>query len=106
MVAHAGAISDDDSEPILGHWFEETLAPREHSPTPGGPQAKGPDTEAAEGKGPFYSLLLEGRALIPDKEEPHGVRTTSIADNHCFFGLLVHDALCFLVLFLPANGTL
>uniref|UniRef100_A0A4D5RX34 Putative e3 ubiquitin-protein ligase ubr4 n=1 Tax=Ixodes scapularis TaxID=6945 RepID=A0A4D5RX34_IXOSC len=73
--ADEGAISDDDSEPILGHWFEETLAPREHSPTPGGPQAKGPDTEAAEGKGPFYSLLLEGRALIPDKEEPHGYIT-------------------------------
>lgn len=69
----SSADEDDDSEPILGHWFEETLAPREHSPAPGGLQTKGPSSDTPEGKGPFRGTPLEGRALIPDKEEPHGV---------------------------------
>ncbi|XP_077538894.1 E3 ubiquitin-protein ligase-like protein poe isoform X3 [Haemaphysalis longicornis] len=67
----SSADEDDDSEPILGHWFEETLAPREHSPAPGQLQPQGaPEAEESEGRG--VASLVDGRPLIPDKEEPHG----------------------------------
>nr|XP_037290505.1 protein purity of essence-like [Rhipicephalus microplus] len=62
----------DDSEPILGHWYELTTALRENSPAPGPLQPKGvAETEVTETRGVRCSLA-DGRPLIPDKEEPHG----------------------------------
>lgn len=66
---------DDDSEPILGQWFEETIAP----PDPG--DSKSPSTSdnvdskrvtegcAAMSGGEHNS---SGNSIVPQKGEAHG----------------------------------
>lgn len=56
-------ISDDDSEPILGQWFEETLAP----PEPVEPKPS--TTEASEVK----TVQSErNHSIVPDKGDANG----------------------------------
>ncbi|KAG5896473.1 hypothetical protein JTB14_005854 [Gonioctena quinquepunctata] len=55
---------DDDSEPILGQWFEETLAPPETT------DSKTPSTsENAETK---TAQCERDRSIVPEKGEAHG----------------------------------
>lgn len=54
---------EEDSEPILGLWFEETLAPPDGSPTSTAKEANNEtNTERTT------------TAIVPDNREPHGVR--------------------------------
>lgn len=53
---------EEDSEPILGLWFEETLSPSEGSPTNTTKEANNePKAERAT------------TTIVPDNREPHGV---------------------------------
>ncbi|KAJ8931539.1 hypothetical protein NQ314_015528 [Rhamnusium bicolor] len=62
---------DDDSEPILGQWFEETLAPPETT------EAKTPSTsDNVETK---TSQADRARSIVPEKGEAHGY--ISLATN-------------------------
>lgn len=67
-------LADDDSEPLLGQWFEETLAPRE-SPTSAPPPATvTKEAENTNGKTQQpQQATSESGSLIPDKGEPNGV---------------------------------
>ncbi|XP_063242107.1 E3 ubiquitin-protein ligase UBR4 isoform X2 [Bacillus rossius redtenbacheri] len=60
-------ISDDDSEPILGLWFEETLAPPE---TPSGTQSSQANGENVEGNG--KQQTRRAGSIVPEKGEPDG----------------------------------
>lgn len=59
--------SDDDSEPILGLWFEETLAPPE---TPPGSHVAQSAADSQEGAGKNTD---RAGSIVPEKGEPHGV---------------------------------
>jgi hypothetical protein len=71
-------VVDDDSEPILGHWFEETLSPEEPPVTPSQQSSKsapqegdGEDTE--EQKRTHRLSSSDSPCLILDKRDPEGV---------------------------------
>lgn len=53
---------EDDSEPILGLWFEETLSPSEGSPTS--------NTKDQNNEG---NTERAATTIVPDNREPHGV---------------------------------
>lgn len=63
--------SDDDSEPILGLWFEETLAPPE---TPAGSNVAQSAADSQEGAG--KNNTDRAGSIVPEKGEPHGVSVT------------------------------
>lgn len=60
--------TDDDSEPILGHWFEETLAPPEttESKTPS-TSDNNPETTTTKSANAEMTS-----SLVPEKGEAHG----------------------------------
>jgi E3 ubiquitin-protein ligase UBR4 len=62
--------TDDDSEPILGLWFEETLAPPE---TPPGSHVAQSAADSQEGAGKNTD---RAGSIVPEKGEPHGVSVT------------------------------
>lgn len=53
---------EEDSEPLLGLWFEETLAPLDGSPTN---TTKDTANEAVADR--------NATTIVPDNKEPHGV---------------------------------
>lgn len=55
---------DDDSEPILGQWFEETIAPPETN-----------DTSFTMKINEHEKNIIQERinSIVPEKGEPHGV---------------------------------
>jgi len=69
-------MADDDSEPILGHWFEETLSPSElpdvsmHSPS-GGTGAN--DADGVGNKNAQHHSSADSICAIADKKEPDAV---------------------------------
>lgn len=66
-------IVEDDSEPILGLWFEETLAPSEGTSTN---NAKETNTEASA----EHTITT----IVPDNREPHGVSLQFTEDRMNF----------------------
>ncbi|KAJ8985586.1 hypothetical protein NQ317_015077 [Molorchus minor] len=57
-------LEDDDSEPILGQWFEETLAPPETTEIKTPSTSDNVDTKTAQTE--------RGRSIVPEKGEAHG----------------------------------
>lgn len=53
---------EEDSEPILGLWFEETLAPSD------GPPANATKEPSNEASAEHTAIII-----VPDNREPHGV---------------------------------
>lgn len=53
---------EEDSEPILGLWFEETLSPSEES-------SANTTKETNNEVGPDHTTTT----IVPDNREPHGV---------------------------------
>jgi E3 ubiquitin-protein ligase UBR4 len=72
-------FSDDDSEPILGLWFEETLAPPE---MPAGSNVAQSTADSLEGAG--KNNTDRAGSIVPEKGEPHGVRSTFISQLDSF----------------------
>lgn len=72
---------DDDSEPILGQWFEETLAPPEN-------EGKSPPNE--EGGESKQGQNERSLSIVPEKGEAHGY--ISLATN--IFVFLNQHFLC------------
>lgn len=73
-------FKDDDSEPILGQWFEETLSPNEsqvgESQVNSGPQdsEEGNDPKNGNSKSARHQSSSDnGMCYLPDKKEPDGV---------------------------------
>ncbi|GAB6031468.1 hypothetical protein CHUAL_009237 [Chamberlinius hualienensis] len=62
----------DDSEPILGHWFEETITQKSVTSNTGDlkPEAS-PDASSQHGKEKCQHLE-DGHNLVPDRGEPNG----------------------------------
>lgn len=56
---------EEDSEPILGLWFEETLSPSEGSPTN--------TTKDTNNEG---NAERASTTIVPDNREPHGVSSS------------------------------
>lgn len=56
-------VSDDDSEPILGQWFEETLAP---------PETNEGKTSSSSEADPKPSHSDRANSIVPEKGEAHG----------------------------------
>lgn len=65
---------DDDSEPILGQWFEETLMPKETNSGLPSIAASQPSSDVvfSDNKTPVGGTLDSGN-LVPEKGEPNGV---------------------------------
>lgn len=58
------ALIDDDSEPILGQWFEETLAPPEVT--------ESKTSSNSENTEPKPTQSERAHSIVPEKGEPHG----------------------------------
>lgn len=58
-------LKDDDSEPILGQWFEETIAPPETSES----NTNGNPNENQDAK---PATTERDHCYVPEKGEPHG----------------------------------
>ena len=68
----------DDSEPILGQWFEQTLSPNEDTlARPLTPPTLGTEEGGTEsGKHSKKHLTVKNASIVPDKKEPHAVSIT------------------------------
>lgn len=55
-------IADDDSEPILGQWFEETLAPPETTDTKSSSMSENVEVKSTQAD----------HSIVPEKGEAHG----------------------------------
>ena len=68
----------DDSEPILGQWFEQTLSPNEDTQArPVTPPTLGTEEGGTEGgKHSKKHLTVKNASVVPDKKEPHAVSVT------------------------------
>ena len=70
-------MPDEDSEPILGHWLEETLSPDESSANvPSGPSLDVPENlspipKHTSGKSGINDSGFP--CFVPDKKDPDGV---------------------------------
>ncbi len=69
-------FSDDDSEPILGQWFEETLSPEEPVAPPPPLPTPQPDADKS-GKLGGRRNSADGPSFVPDRKEPDGVRCSN-----------------------------
>ncbi len=65
-------VLDDDSEPILGQWFEETLSPEEPAAPPPPPPQPSSDSERSS-KYTQRMNSCDGPSFVPDRKEPDGV---------------------------------
>ena len=65
-------ISDDDSEPILGQWFEETISVPDMEASSAGQNGNNNQdgNKAVNAEGP--------NAIVPEKGEPNGVGTAGV----------------------------
>ena len=68
-------LVDDDSEPILGQWFEETLSPDDPPETPAPPPAPVLNMASSTGTGKHSQRQSSTDCpnFVPDKREPDGV---------------------------------
>lgn len=57
-------ITDDDSEPILGQWFEETLAPPETTDTKSSSTSENVEAKSTQAD--------RTHSIVPEKGEAHG----------------------------------
>ena len=71
---------DDDSEPILGQWFEDTLSPEDATTAPsqdaegeGAGLEDDDDGERANEKRPTRLSSTDSPCVIPDRRDPEGV---------------------------------
>ncbi|KAF5286898.1 hypothetical protein FQA39_LY00431 [Lamprigera yunnana] len=64
MCSDESSTEDDDSEPILGQWFEETLAPPEVSETKAASSSENVETKPAQ--------TDRANSIVPEKGEAHG----------------------------------
>lgn len=80
-------LADDDSEPILGQWLEETLSPNEaFNTTPPPPPPPRNDALSHEGKRLRESSVGEkSPSFVPDKREPEGVSVVFNINSSFFF---------------------
>jgi len=83
-------VADDDSEPILGQWFEETLSPEE--PATSLPSTDGqtnPDSEGNsnnnDGRHPHRMGSNDGPSFVPDRKEPDGVSYRHVGHTSVLF---------------------
>jgi len=76
-------MADDDSEPILGQWFEETLSPSESQsvdvPSPSS-AAGATDTSGVDSKHAHHRGSTDSICTTADKKEPD---TVGLLLSHC-----------------------
>ena len=74
-------MADDDSEPILGQWFEETLSPSESQsvdvPSPSS-AAGASDVDGVGDKHARHHGSADSICVTSDKKEPDAVHMTAL----------------------------
>lgn len=77
--------ADDDSEPILGQWFEETLSPNDSKTTESNVTSNAQESEESSDpkNGNMKNVRHQsnsdsGTSYLPDKKEPDGVNYSLI----------------------------
>ncbi|KAB0801611.1 hypothetical protein PPYR_03797 [Photinus pyralis] len=64
MCSDESSTEDDDSEPILGQWFEDTLAPPDVVDTKATTSSENVETKQSQGE--------RANSIVPEKGEAHG----------------------------------
>ena len=79
-------LVDDDSEPILGQWFEETLSPSESQsvdvPSPSSATGAS-DGDGVNGKHAHHRGSTDSICITTDKKEPDTVGLPLHSSLHC-----------------------
>jgi hypothetical protein len=69
--------SDDDSEPILGQWFEETISPSKEKAAPPPPPPPPPLESSPRVKSPNKQASGEKGNILASRKDPELVRLVS-----------------------------
>lgn len=69
--------SDDDSEPILGQWFEETISPSKEKAAPPPPPPPPPLESSPRVKSPSKQASGEKGNILASRKDPELVRVDS-----------------------------
>lgn len=75
-----GVFSDDDSEPILGLWFEETISPSKEKVAPPPPPPPPPLETSPRLKSPSKLNTAENGNILASRKDPELVRPMWSAD--------------------------
>lgn len=70
-------FSDDDSEPILGQWFEETISPSKEKTAPPPPPPPPPLESSPRVKSPSKQASGEKGNILASRKDPELVRVDS-----------------------------
>lgn len=73
-----GVFSDDDSEPILGLWFEETISPSKEKVAPPPPPPPPPLETSPRLKSPSKLNTAENGNILASRKDPELVRPQCI----------------------------
>lgn len=65
-----GVFSDDDSEPILGLWFEETISPSKEKVAPPPPPPPPPLETSPRLKSPSKLNTVENGNILASRKDP------------------------------------
>lgn len=71
-------FSDDDSEPILGLWFEETISPSKEKVAPPPPPPPPPLETSPRLKSPSKLNTAENGNILASRKDPELVRLSCI----------------------------
>lgn len=63
-------VSDDDSEPILGQWFEETISPSKEKVAPPPPPPPPPLESSPRVKSPNKQTAGENGNILASRKDP------------------------------------
>lgn len=69
-------FADDDSEPILGLWFEETISPTKDKVAPPPPPPPPPLETSPRLKSPSKQNQIENGNILAGRKDPELVRNT------------------------------
>lgn len=72
-------FADDDSEPILGLWFEETISPTKDKVAPPPPPPPPPLETSPRLKSPSKQNQIENGNILAGRKDPELVRNTFYA---------------------------
>lgn len=75
-------FADDDSEPILGLWFEETISPSKEKVAPPPPPPPPPLETSPRLKSPSKQNAGENGNILASRKDPELVRTICCVSDY------------------------
>ncbi len=91
-----GMFSDDDSEPILGLWFEETISPSKEKVAPPPPPPPPPLETSPRLKSPSKLNTAENGNILASRKDPELVRPRCVEECWFWLTLLLELKCCFM----------